>query len=344
MSSSTKSRKNTKPLSAYNLFFQYNRIKLLASLDNDGLSNLAEPDSAPLPGLEHVDSNACLLATSQPEIRRYRKQVIEGTIDNSPFNDPGMKAGHGSMTFLEMSNYMSKKWNDADETTKSIFQELSSDRKAKAQKLEFDLYRKSAQKFALNTKPSVSANMATSSSMPILSRRIVSLDTIGSSSRLTPSASQSSSSGMANANWDEPTSVMNSNLTPMTTFLPQPFKKVSSVGLKPINFVGSLSDNRGTYQLMTKNFSSSSIKSIKPMRQVASTSNVQTSAFKLKRDSMNLSNFDWEQPLTAPYLNRGGDIVANEFLERPISPIGGNECMDNSELRNWLSSLDWNRI
>mmetsp|Transcript_29747 Transcript_29747/g.62582 ORF Transcript_29747/g.62582 Transcript_29747/m.62582 type:complete len:341 (+) Transcript_29747:79-1101(+) len=336
----------SKPLSAYNLFFQYNRIKLLESTEG---KVVAPPDSEPSfpAGLENTERDSPLLSAPEEDVRRHRIQVIEHTLDSSPYSSKekrNKKSSQGSMTFLEMSNYMSKKWNDADETTKSIFQELSSDRKAKAQKIEFDLYRKSAQKFALNTKPSVSANMATSSSMPILSRRIVSLDTIGSSSRLTPSASQSSSSGMANANWDEPTSVMNSNLTPMTTFLPQPFKKVSSVGLKPINFVGSLSDNRGTYQLMTKNFSSSSIKSIKPMRQVASTSNVQTSAFKLKRDSMNLSNFDWEQPLTAPYLNRGGDIVANEFLERPISPIGGNECMDNSELRNWLSSLDWNRI
>ncbi|KAL7460421.1 hypothetical protein ACHAXS_000872 [Conticribra weissflogii] len=335
----------SKPLSAYNLFFQYNRIKLLESTDGKVVAPSDLEPSSP-PGLEGIDPNSPLLSAPDDDIRRHRMEVIEHTLDNSPFSSKekrSKKSSQGSMTFLEMSNYMSKKWNDADETTKSIFQELSSKRKAEAQKLEFDLYRKSAQKFALNTKPSVSANMATSSSMPILSRRIVSLETIGSSSRLT---AQSSSSGMVNASWDEPLPVMNNPgpAPPIATFLPQPFKKISSVGLKPINVVGSLSEMRATYQPMTKNFSSGSIKSINPMRQVASTSNVQFSTFKLKRDSMNLSNFDWEQPLTAPSLNRGREITTNEMLERPISPIGGNECMDNGELRKWLSSLDWNRI
>jgi len=203
MSSSTKSRKNTKPLSAYNLFFQYNRIKLLASLDNDGLSNLAEPDSAPLPGLEHVDSNACLLATSQPEIRRYRKQVIEGTIDNSPFNDPGMKAGHGSMTFLEMSNYMSKKWKFSDEITKSIFRQISNERKAKHQKLQFDLYKKSAERFSLTAK---SAAMAKLVSKPKNIDNNV-FRTVSTDFRPTPrsknGSAKSSPFTRSNAEWEE---------------------------------------------------------------------------------------------------------------------------------------------
>ncbi|KAL7462951.1 hypothetical protein ACHAXS_003326 [Conticribra weissflogii] len=159
MPSSTKCNKTTKPLSAYNLFFQYNRIKLLASLDNDGLSNLSKPDSTPPPGLEYVDSKSPLQFTSEPEIRRYRKQIIESTIDNSPFNDPSMKAGYGSMTFLEMSKYMSKEWKGSDETTKSIFRQISNERKAKHQKQQFDLYKKSAERFSLTAKSAALAKI-----------------------------------------------------------------------------------------------------------------------------------------------------------------------------------------
>ncbi len=158
MPSSTNSSKITiKPLSAYNLFFQYNRIKLLASQDNDNSETLLKTDSAPLPGLEDVEGNLTLSA-SEAEIRKYRKKVIESTIHGS-FNDLSMKANHGSMTFLEMSNYMSKKWKNADETTKSIFRQISNERKAKRQKLQFDSYKKSAERFSLTAKSAALAKV-----------------------------------------------------------------------------------------------------------------------------------------------------------------------------------------
>lgn len=161
MPSSTDSSNTIKPLSAYNLFFQYKRIKLLASQnqDHDGLVTLSEPDFAPLPGLEDVKSNSHILLASDAEIRKYRKKVIESTIDES-FNDPCMKVGHGSMSFLEMSNYMSKKWKSADETTKSIFRQISNERKAKRRKLQFDSYKKSAERFSLSAKSAAMAKVA----------------------------------------------------------------------------------------------------------------------------------------------------------------------------------------
>ncbi|KAL7469853.1 hypothetical protein ACHAXS_010113 [Conticribra weissflogii] len=149
---------NIKPLSAYNLFFQYNRIKLLAPQNIDP-DNLEKPYSAPHLGPENVEDNFPLQSTSQQEIRMHRKRIIESTIDNSPFNDPSTKANHGSMTFLEMSNYMSKKWKNADETTKSIFRQISNERKAKRQKLQFDSYKKSAERFSLTAKSAALAKV-----------------------------------------------------------------------------------------------------------------------------------------------------------------------------------------
>ncbi len=348
MSGLTKHSK-TKPLSAYNLFFQYNRIKLHEATNGKVVAPPESISSAP-PGLEHIDSDSMLFSAPDHEIRRHRKQAIEHTLDNSPFGTKGKrskKISQGSMTFLEMSNYMSKIWNDADETTKSIFQELSSERKAKAQRLEFNLYKKSAEKFALDAKSAMSGNInAKSASMPILSGRIVSLDTTGSSFGLWTESVQSSSPSMANATWDEPLPTMNNNAAAMGTFFqPRPFKKVTSVDLKPINMVRSLSnDIRSSSESMNKSFSSGSFKSIKSMRLMPSKNNVQSSAFKLKSASVNISNFDCEQPFLDSRLDQ--ETLANtiESFGRPLSPSGENVTMVNDELCDWLSGIDWNQI
>lgn len=143
-----------KPLSAYNLFFQYNRIKLLQSL--------LKPESEPakmkpgphsnLPGLEDIHPKSHILAASANEIKKYRKMVIQRVIDENPFRLTTQEKRshgkiHGKMSFLEMSKYMGKKWKQSDETTKLIFRELSNEGKTKFNKSLAVKYRSACSKF-----------------------------------------------------------------------------------------------------------------------------------------------------------------------------------------------------
>ncbi|KAL7462950.1 hypothetical protein ACHAXS_003325 [Conticribra weissflogii] len=198
MSSSKIPNKTAKPLSAYNLFFQYNRIILLASYVEHPFDFSTSDDNVSPPGLEGLDPYSPILSAPEPEIRKYRKQVIEYTINNSPFNDPKKKSNNGSMTFVEMSNYMSKKWKNADETTKSIFRQLSNESKAKHQKLQLDSYKKIAKRFSF-TNPSND----TSSFSETPNR--VSLGSIASSAKASSYKTRAAgtNTSMSNSTWDE---------------------------------------------------------------------------------------------------------------------------------------------
>ena len=266
-------KQKTKPLSAYNLFFQYHRIKLLqlSSAQAPAPAASADVDSSSLPGLENVDSNSSLLSATEQEIRRHRKQTIERTLDDSPFNakdkQRSHKKTHGSMTFLEMSSYMSRKWKDADENTKSIFRQISNERKARHQKLEFDLYKARSQKFALNTSSSTTDTIAPP--------RVVSLDSVTSASgagSVFKTNQVSSDISLSNASWGHTLSSRNQN---------QQTENASKYNL----FNGIINSNDST-----------------PLLPVIGQNNLKnTSGPKVSLGNNNaMSNINWDMTLTVP--------------------------------------------
>ncbi len=80
-----------KPLSAYNLFFQYHRIKILQA--PEGRDPIVD-DSDGLPGLEGVDPSSPLLSKPEAEIRKYRKEVIDRALKENPFRINNEKRSH----------------------------------------------------------------------------------------------------------------------------------------------------------------------------------------------------------------------------------------------------------
>ncbi len=143
-----------KPLSAYNLFFQYNRIKLLESFGRNDIEQVERNPglNCNLPGLEDIHPTSPILAAPAHEIKTFRKKVIQRLIDENPFRLSTQEKRshgkiHGKMSFLEMSKYMGKKWKQADETTKLIFRELSNEGKAKFKKSLTLKYRFTCSKF-----------------------------------------------------------------------------------------------------------------------------------------------------------------------------------------------------
>lgn len=80
-----------KPLSAYNLFFQYHRIKILQSPESsDSIADEADG----LPGLEGVDPSSPLLSKPEAEIRKFRKEVIDRALKENPFRINNEKRSH----------------------------------------------------------------------------------------------------------------------------------------------------------------------------------------------------------------------------------------------------------
>eukprot|EP00970_Alexandrium_tamarense_P013040 scaffold3217_cov221-Alexandrium_tamarense.AAC.11 len=156
-----------KPLSSYNLYFSYQRIKLVEQSFKAVVVNETSTSLSSLPGLEDVNASSPLLTASPDEIKQHRKSIIQHTISHSPHALPAQskkrrhrKASNSdSLSFLEMNNHMIAQWAKADATTKEIFQEIADEKKREHQKMLYDLYRArcTAGAVGLNTSPKESS-------------------------------------------------------------------------------------------------------------------------------------------------------------------------------------------
>lgn len=197
---------NKKFPSAYNLFFQYLKIVDMSSVDDPTSSRL---------GLEDIDASSSRMVASEDELNRYRKKVIKRTLaDGFCRKTTADVSSLMGMDFAEMSKQwaqpsillrtvrllfslrlsncctssrikyssISKKWNAADTTTKTIFRALAKEHRASHQQNVYDSYKASSDRFlvAPNSfheveKPStdsVSANAVASCNNPSDNERI----------------------------------------------------------------------------------------------------------------------------------------------------------------------------
>mmetsp|Transcript_21856 Transcript_21856/g.47371 ORF Transcript_21856/g.47371 Transcript_21856/m.47371 type:complete len:240 (-) Transcript_21856:75-794(-) len=165
---------NKKFPSAYNLFFQYLKIVDMSSVDDPTSSRL---------GLEDIDASSSRMVASEDELNRYRKKVIKRTLaDGFCRKTTADVSSLMGMDFAEMSKHISKKWNAADTTTKTIFRALAKEHRASHQQDVYDSYKASSDRFlvAPNSfheveKPStdsVSANAVASCNNPSDNERI----------------------------------------------------------------------------------------------------------------------------------------------------------------------------
>eukprot|EP00970_Alexandrium_tamarense_P018787 scaffold13451_cov303-Alexandrium_tamarense.AAC.1 len=149
--------------SAFNLFYQYKVHRIRTDPDE------SSHDYSPLPGLEDMSPNDPLLNKSEQEITRYRKEVIEKALSQcvDQKNEykqklPEVAAQQFARGFVDMGKFMSKEWAKQDKATKSIFTQISKERKAKQDKAVFDAYRAASRRYAF---PSL--NVLDNRSMPL---------------------------------------------------------------------------------------------------------------------------------------------------------------------------------
>ena len=142
MTSNTTSKpvpcKPRRPLSSYNLFYRYKRVKIIEA----NLSKLGKRDSTledihklvnTTPGLENYPESIEITPEDKLyEIRRtnIRLALKDQLLSRDSKNRRHRKSSHGlSMPFVEMNKLMLDCWKGADQSTKDIFQELANDGK-----------------------------------------------------------------------------------------------------------------------------------------------------------------------------------------------------------------------
>lgn len=128
-----------RPLTSFNLFYRYKRIKLLeacgsgnVNADDTGSRAFYKMILEAAPGLEDCSaSDICSLNKKEVEDLR-RKNVMELMEDNLLPNEGRVKRAHrkthGCMNFLEMNTAMRQAWKmlgETDEFSKVIFDELT---------------------------------------------------------------------------------------------------------------------------------------------------------------------------------------------------------------------------
>jgi hypothetical protein len=120
--------KPKKPLSAYNLFFRFERKRLLNALEINMISIVKSEDGIIfIEPREHGKSNMYPHASSF-NIDAIRELI--GKVD--PMKKDGKrKKSHGKIGFTDMIKYMCKSWNDLKHDTRQVFYQLASEEKQK---------------------------------------------------------------------------------------------------------------------------------------------------------------------------------------------------------------------
>eukprot|EP00956_Cyclotella_meneghiniana_P020816 scaffold37211_cov47-Cyclotella_meneghiniana.AAC.1 len=129
---SISNKKAKRPLTPYNLFFRFKRIKIIQASSsgiNDRSSILQLVKAKP--GLE--DTPAVELERMHPsEMHAISRGIVRQELQDKLLPFDGKRVHRkipGTMGFAEMSRLMCNEWKLVDESTKSIFEELAEDGK-----------------------------------------------------------------------------------------------------------------------------------------------------------------------------------------------------------------------
>lgn len=97
--------KPKRPLSAYNLFYRYKRIKTLdANQNGDTSKETIDRMIAAVPGLEDHHSAQILSEKNEKELRRNAiRTVLLNNLSPKDTSKRSHRKSHGAMTFLEMN-------------------------------------------------------------------------------------------------------------------------------------------------------------------------------------------------------------------------------------------------
>ena len=128
----TTNKKAKRPLTPYNLFFRFKRIKIIQASSsgiNDESSILELVQTTP--GLENM--SIFELERMHPrEMHALRRNIVRQELQDKLLPFDGKRAHRkipGTMAFAEMSRLMCDEWKLVDESTRSIFEELAEDGK-----------------------------------------------------------------------------------------------------------------------------------------------------------------------------------------------------------------------
>eukprot|EP00567_Pseudictyota_dubia_P005782 CAMPEP_0197446972 /NCGR_PEP_ID=MMETSP1175-20131217/11751_1 /TAXON_ID=1003142 /ORGANISM="Triceratium dubium, Strain CCMP147" /LENGTH=499 /DNA_ID=CAMNT_0042978149 /DNA_START=137 /DNA_END=1636 /DNA_ORIENTATION=- len=121
-SSTDRGEKPTRPLSAYNLFFRYERAQLL--LESQDKTSADTADAAE--GKKDGDKETPLAPRPTPNIEDVRY-----ILKNNPFHVDNKNRvhsrTHGKIGFLDLVKHISARWKSADPATRDIFKRLATE-------------------------------------------------------------------------------------------------------------------------------------------------------------------------------------------------------------------------
>ena len=135
-----------RPLSAYNLFYRYKRVRILAAAKGGDDSKEAVTRTIEAPsGLEDVaQDELAALATDEIEALR-RQKILTALADNLQPKDTSKRchkksANGGGLSFLELGRAMVSAWKDVDSFALSVYETLAKEgrEKYKAKAAEYD--------------------------------------------------------------------------------------------------------------------------------------------------------------------------------------------------------------
>jgi hypothetical protein len=120
--------KPKKPLSAYNLFFRFERKRLLHALEINIISFVKSED-----GIIRIKPREQGKSNMYPHVSSFNIDAIRELIDkeDSMKKDRKRKKSHGMISFIDMIKYMCKSWNDLKADTRQVFSQLASEEKQK---------------------------------------------------------------------------------------------------------------------------------------------------------------------------------------------------------------------
>ena len=119
--------KPRKPLSAYNLFFRFERSRILRASELDCISFLKGKDGK-LCIVRNKNSKIDFPDTSSFPIHVIRDQIQR---ESSRKTKRHNKKAHGKISFTDMIHYMCKKWNNLDKKSRDVFNSLAAEEKEK---------------------------------------------------------------------------------------------------------------------------------------------------------------------------------------------------------------------
>lgn len=119
--------KPRKPLSAYNLFFRFERSRILRASELDCISFLKGQDGT-LRIVRNKNSKIDFPDISSFPIDIIRDQIKKESTRRTKRKN---KRAHGKISFTDMIQYMCKNWNNLDTKTRILFNTLAAEEKEK---------------------------------------------------------------------------------------------------------------------------------------------------------------------------------------------------------------------